>query len=255
MKIISIANQKGGVGKSTTAYALGAGFTLKDYKVLLIDLDPQGNLSYTTQAEEGKPTAYEVLTGRSAASSAIQHTPSGDIIAASQLLSGADIELNKTGKEYRLKEALQPIKKKYDFIIIDTPPALGILTINALTASDSLIITAQADIYSLQSIRQLYSTIEAIKTYCNPALIIKGILLTRHSTRTILGRDLQESIKETALKLDTKLFNTTIREAIAIKEAQASRQDIYHYAPKSNVALDYEALVNEILESEEKHNG
>lgn len=244
---IAITNQKGGVGKSTTAAALGSGLTLKGYKVLFVDLDPQGNLSYIIQADPAKPSAHDVLTGRAGAAAAIQTAAGGDIIPFSGDLSAADIELNRTGKEYRLKEALQPVAGSYDFTIIDTPPALGILTINALTAADRLIIPAQAEIFSLQGIGQLAGTINAVKTYCNPALELDGILLTRHSGRAVLSRDMADMIADTAAELGTAVYKTIIREGIAIKEAQANRQSIFAYAPKSNAAADYAAFTDEIL--------
>ena len=247
MEIITVANQKGGVGKSTTVHALGRGLSLQGRRVLFVDLDPQGNLSYSMQATRSNTTAYELITGRAAAADTIQRTPQGDLIPASPLLSGADIELHRVGKEYRLKEALQPIRADYDFILIDTPPALGILTINALAASDSVIVTAQADIFSLQGIGQLSATIDAVRTYCNPALIIKGVLLTRHSSRAVLSRDLTEMITDTAAQLNTTVYKTVIRECIALKEAQASRQDIFNYAPRSNAATDYTAFIEEVL--------
>lgn len=252
MEIITIANQKGGVGKSTTAHALGAGLLRLDYRVLFIDLDSQMNLSYSMQADQKGATAYEVLTEKVAAADAIQHLEQGDIIAGCPLLSGADMELNRTGKEYRLKEALLPLQEKYDYIVIDTPPALGILTVNALTASNSVIIAAMADIFSLQGIGQLYSTVEVVKKYCNAGLLIKGVLLTRHSARSILSRDLTEMITGTAEQFHTFVYQTVIRECISLKEAQASQQDIFSYAPKSNAALDYTSFVQEFLEGSRK---
>lgn len=246
--IIAITNQKGGVGKSTTAHALGAGLTLKGYSVLFVDLDPQGNLTYTMQANAAEATAYELLTNRAAVADVIQHTAQGDIIPAGEALSGADMALTATGKEYRLRDALASIRGGYDFIVIDTPPALGTLTVNALTAAGSLIIPAQADIFSLQGIGQLNATIQAVQTYCNPSLKLDGVLLTRHSGRAVLTRDMADLIKDTAEQLGTAVYSTVIREGIAIKEAQANRQSIYAYAPKSKAAADYTAFVNEYLE-------
>lgn len=179
-RIISIINQKGGVGKSTTAEALLAGLTLKGYKTLAVDLDAQGNLTYATGANSQGATSLGVLTREVDAGDAIQHTPSGDIIPSNKALAGADAFITDTGKEYRLREALESVASEYDYIIIDTPPALSILTINALTASNSVIIPAQADIYSLQGIEQLAETIQPVKRYCNPTLSIEGILLTRY---------------------------------------------------------------------------
>jgi len=253
--IISIINQKGGVGKSTTALALGTGLLLKGYKTLFIDLDAQGNLTYTTGAETNGRSSFEVLTGKVKAKSAIQRTAQGNVIPSSPILTGADTVLIAVGKEYRLKEALQPIQGAYDYIIVDTPPALGILTVNALTACTGAIIPAQADIYSVQGISQLNGTLQTVKKYCNPDLEIMGILLTRYSGRTIISREIAEMVEDTAAQLQTKLYKTKIRETTAIKEAQVRRQSIYEYAPKSNAATDYYALINEILETEEKNYG
>lgn len=252
--VISIINQKGGVGKSTTAQALTAGLNLKGKSTLLIDLDPQGNTTYTrsttgTQCTRGtRSTLYDALTKRSDISESIEKSDLGDMISSSSDLSRLDIELSSTGKEYRLREVLDPIKNQYDFIVIDTPPALGIITVNALTASDFAVIPAIADIYSIQGVGQLYSTIKAIRDYCNPNLKIQGILLTRHNERTILNRDMREIIEDTASQLGTSIYNTFIREGIAIRESQAKKQDIFVYAPKSNPALDYLDFVDEVLE-------
>lgn len=253
-RIIAIINQKGGVGKSTTAATLAAGLSLKGHKTLSIDLDAQGNLTYTAGAKTNGATAPGVLTGEVKAEDAIQHTPSGDIIAANKALAGADAFIADTGKEYRLKEALESLQAAYDYIIIDTPPALGILTINALTACNSVIIPAQADIYSLQGIEQLADTMKPVKKYCNPNLKIAGILLTRYSSRSVLSREVAELAEQLADKLGTKLFKTTIREAIAVKEAQISQQSLFDYAPKAKVTEDYRAFIEELLEQEKERS-
>ncbi len=245
---IAIINQKGGVGKSTTSNALGAGLSLKGYRVLYVDLDAQGNLSYSMGATNKALTSLEMLTGTATAKEAIVQTPQGDLIPASPALASADAIITDTGKEYRLKEALEPVKGEYDYIILDTPPALGVLTVNALTACDSVIIPAQADIYSLQGIGQLSQTIETVKKYCNPALTIKGILATRYSSRSVLTRDMTQLLEDTARELNTKLYSSKIRECVALKEAQASQQDIYSYSPRSNATADYTAFVEEVLE-------
>ena len=249
MEVIAVINQKGGVGKSTTAHAIGAGLTLKGHRVLYVDLDAQGNLSYTLRADTNGLTAMELLQGRNT-QAAIQRTAQGDIIASSPSLAGADTIITAVGKEYRLREALEPLCGLYDYCIIDTPPALGILTINALTACNGAIIPAQADIYSLQGISQLHTTIETVKQYCNPALTIKGIVLTRYNSRAIISREVADMIEQTAGQLQTKLYKAKIRECTAIKEAQATQQDIYSYAPRSNAAADYTALIAEILGGE-----
>lgn len=246
-EVITVINQKGGVGKSTTASAIGAGLLLKGYTVLLVDLDAQGNLTYTTGADSSGITALDILNRTATADKAIQHTAQGDIIPAGSQLYGADNIINAMGKEYRLRNALEPVKRRYDYIIVDTPPALGILAVNALTASAGAIIPAQADIYSLQGISQLYSTIQTVKRHCNSSLKVYGVVLTRYSPRAIISRDLAEMILHTAEKLNTKLFDTTIRESVTVREAQARQMNIFAYAPRSKAAADYMALIDEIL--------
>lgn len=249
-KIFTVTNQKGGAGKTTTALALAAGLSLKGYSVLSIDLDAQGNMTYTAGARADGATALEVLIGEIKAADAIQNTNIGNFIPANKSLAGVDSFITDTGKEYRLKEALKPIKGEYDFIIIDTPPALGILTINALTACDSVIIPAQADIYNLQGIEKLAETIKPVKKYTNHNLKIEGILLTRYNPRSILSRELADFTNQIAEKLMTKLFQTTIREAIAIKEAQISQKSLYSYAPTAKVTDDYSHFIVELLDQE-----
>lgn len=247
-EIISVINQKGGVGKSTTASALGSGLKQKGYKILFIDIDAQGNLSYTFNAINKPLSTLELLTKTATAEETLVHTPAGDILPASSSLAGADAILTKTGKEYQLKEALSSIAGNYDFIIIDTPPALGILTINALACSDSVIIPAQADVFSLRGIGMMQESIETVKKYCNPNLKVDGILLTRFNARSVLSRDLATLIENTAKELDSKVYKTPIRECISLKEAQAMQTDIFSYAPTSNAGADYMAFIDEFLE-------
>lgn len=248
MKTISIINQKGGVGKTTTALCLGAGLTKKGYKTLLIDIDPQTNLSLTTGTSKAKKTTLGLITGEVEAEEAIiSGTPFGDVIPASKDLAGADSFITGTGKEYALKEAIEPILNSYHYIIIDTPPALGILTVSALTASDNVLIPAQADIYSIQGITQLLETIEPVKKYTNKDLSILGILLTRFNARTILSNELRDLLEAKARELETKVYKTTIREAIAIKESQLLGRSIFDYKPSANVTLDYESFIEEFI--------
>lgn len=253
---IAISNQKGGVGKSTTANAIGAGLFHRHKKVLYIDLDAQGNLSYSMGV--GNDHVYscvDVLTGKVPISEAVITTSQGDLLPSSPALSKIDSILTETGKEYRLREALQGIfseslyknPSRYDFVLIDTPPALGTLTINALTACNSVIIPSQADIYSLQGIGQLIQTLQAVQKYCNRDLVIRGFLLVRYSARAVISRDMTELLENTASQLSTKLYSTRIRECVALKEAQAKHQDIFTYAPKSNAAEDYRDLIEEIF--------
>lgn len=248
MKTMAVVNQKGGVGKSTTAAALSGGLCLCGRRVLAVDLDAQGNLSHTLRARPcpGK-SVLEVLLGMVPAREAVQATDSGDLLPASKGLSGADAFLSETGKEYRLREALEPLGEEYDYCVIDSPPALGIATVNALTAADMAIVPAQADIYSLQGVEQLAATVETVRRYCNPGLKVDGILLTRYSPRSVLSREVRELMDRLAQRLGTRLYRASIREAIAVKEAQISRENLFTYAPGSNVAGDYRAFLEEAL--------
>lgn len=243
--VLAIANQKGGVGKSTTAAAIAAGLCGKGYKVLSIDLDGQCNLTLTLLQQPPAQSIYNVLTDGTPATAVICPTAdTGDIIAASQLLQGSDKYLTQPDA---LKRAIEPLNGVYDFILLDTPPALGMLTINAFTAAHKVIIPAGADAYSLQGIQALYDTVQTVRAHTNPELAIAGIVLTRYSSRSILSRDLAEAIAETAKSIGTVVFNARIREAIAVKEAQAVQRSLLLYAPNSKPAQDYKALLDEIL--------
>lgn len=252
--ITAVISQKGGVGKSSTAQALGAGLQRRGGSILYIDLDAQQNLSYTLGADTEKPGAYNLLTGRATAKEAIQTTVQGvDIIAASARLAEDGVLADTPGKEYRLRECLEPIASAYKRIVIDCPPSLGTLTINALTAATDIIVPTQADIYSVQSLGQLSQTLDAIKKYTNPRLKIAGILITRYSGRAVLNRDMADMLEDTAKRLGTKVYSTRVRECVAVREAQAVRKDIFSYAPRSNAARDYEAFIMEVLtDGEEK---
>lgn len=247
MEVWAILNQKGGVAKTTTTLALGAGLRQRGKKVLFIDADPQRDMSRVLGADTTGLTTLEVLLRKATARQAIQKTGSGDVIAASAGLA-ADGILSNTGREYRLREALEQLNGEYDYILIDCPPSLGVLTVNALTAATGCILPCQADILSLEALDAFQQTYDAMKRYTNPALTLKGIAITRYSGRSILGRDMADMIEEKAAAIGTKVYNTRIRECIALKEAQAVREDIFSYAPKSNAALDYDSLLTEILE-------
>jgi len=247
-RIIAIANQKGGVGKTTTVHCLVAGLSYKGYKVLAVDTDPQGNLTYTMNADENKSGVYELLKGNIAPLEAIQNTEQGDIISGSLMLSGADMEFSETGREYLLSEALEPLRVNYDFIIIDSPPTLGILTINALTAAHDLIIPMGADAYSLQGLSQLNATIGKVKKRCNPALNIAGLLITRYSGRAILSQELRKTIEGKAARaVGTSVFQTIIRESVSIREAQAEQSSLFDNSAKSIGSLDYLNFVDEVI--------
>lgn len=251
-KIISIANRKGGVGKSTTAHALGAGLAKKGHSVLLIDLDSQCNLTQATGIPDGtKENAAEAfLKGEISLEDAIK--PVSDnlfIIPGNISLAKADNELTEMGAEYKLKEALSNVSG-FDYIIIDCPPSLGVLTVNALTASDRLIIPAQADIFSIQALLDFEGTLELVRKYANKDLVTDGILLTRYNARTILSKEIESSMREIASEMGTKLYNTRIRESITIKEAQVSNEDIFNYDPKAKVTADYDSFVEEVINNQ-----
>lgn len=246
METIAIINQKGGVAKSTTATALLAGLTLRGYKTLAIDLDAQCNLSLITNASTKGLTIAGVLAGAGAVEDAIQHTGQGDVIAGATELARAEAILQGKARHTLLRDALQPLK--YDYLILDAPPALNLITLNILTASNRLVIPTQADLLGLQGIKALAETIEAVKLKSNPSLSIAGILLTRYNPRNIYTQELTELMQEQAGKLGTKVFKHTIREAIAIKESQIQQQSLFSYAPKAKVTADYKGFIDELLE-------
>lgn len=246
--VLTIINQKGGVAKTTTTQAIGQALAAQGYKVLFIDMDPQGNLSQALRADTNAPGLYELLRRESSAADLIQETPGGDLIASGLDLATADIEFTKTGREYLLKAGLKPIRSLYDFILIDTPPALGVLTINALTASDQIIVPLSAGIFALQGLRKLRDTLEVVQEYTNPELKIMGLLLTRYNNRTVLSQDIRQALESQARSLGTIVFETSIREGVAIGEAQAQAHNIISWNPGRNKpAEDYKELTAEIL--------
>lgn len=237
--ITTIINQKGGTGKTTTAAALISYYHEQSRPVLAVDLDPQCNLSLAMGADTGKRTILGALTGEADTVTTIQSTQSGDCIAGSAALSVIESSLNIT----RLREALETITGKYEHIIIDSPPALGVLSLNALIAADAVIIPCQADIFSIQGLKQLSDTIKQVKENCNSSLVIAGILLTRHNPRTVLGRDLQAVLEREAAALQTKVFKTPIRDSVIIKQAQALQQGLFTL--QGAAIDDYRAFIEE----------
>lgn len=240
--IIAVANQKGGQGKTTTAQAIATGST---GRTLAVDLDPQANLTFSMGGNAADVGAYELITGKEKAAKAIQQTRQGDLIAASSSLALADTTFTGNERTKALKAALLPIKAAYKHIVIDCPPTLNTLLVNALTAADVVIIPLTADMYSLQGLYQLKQSIDAAKRI-NTGLTIGGVLFVKHSTRTILARDLTDVITDKCRELDIPVYKTTIREGVAIREAQTQRESIFTYAPRSNPAKDYKQLIKEI---------
>lgn len=254
MKTIIVANQKGGIGKTTTATAVASILNAKGYKTLLIDADQQGNSSDTYRAAiEGSATLFDVLLDeeRISLEEAIQHTESGDIVASDPLLRKADEILNGDPEGlYRFQDALDQLKG-YDFVIVDTAPSLNSILYNCLVAADNVLIPVTADRYGLQGLSQLNDTINAIKRRQNRNLKIIGLLLIKYNKRTLLSREVKDSLEEIAKSMNTKVFETTIRESTKAREAQAVRETLIHYDVKSTTAQDYSRFVDELLKEEE----
>lgn len=246
--IITLTNQKGGVGKTSSTAALISGLTARGNKVLGVDLDPQGNLGFSLGIEiEDCGTIYEAFKNQVQLADIIQHTPYGDIVPSNILLSGAELEFNQTGREFLLKNLLEPVISDYDYIVIDTPPALNILTVNAYVTSQALIVPMIPDILSLLGVSQLKETVDNVKKFYNENLRVIGILLTKFNARLNLAREVLEMSETMADLLETKVFDTKIRNGVAIAEAPAHGESIFDYAPKSNPALDYDAFVSEVI--------
>ncbi|MFN8771090.1 MAG: ParA family protein [Neisseriaceae bacterium] len=259
-KIITVGNQKGGVGKTTTTLTLGAGLKKKGYSVLFIDLDSQKNLSNSLRAQlDNVPNILDLLLNQATINQAgteknsiniknyIQSTPTGDIIPSTSLLSTADMKfVDVMGREQLLKDALNTIKNEYDYILIDTPPALSILTVNAFSTSDSIIIPMKADKYSLDGLGQLYNTINIIQKKINPALTIDGILFIEYNPRTALTKALTKETKQIAEKIGIKVFNSYIRKSVSVPESQLKKTNLLDY-PWSTAQLDYKSFIDEFL--------
>ncbi len=253
-KIITFTNQKGGVGKTSLAMNFGVRLKMNGMRVLLVDMDPQCSLTYITGVDQPTATVYEVLLGQCSAADAIAQARECDILCASPKLSAADMVFTDLGKEFLLREALQTVSQQYDYIVIDSPPTLGILTVNILTAANYVIIPALADVFSLQGVGQLYATIQAVRKYCNPNLEITGIVLSRHTERFVLSRELHQMMEQTANQIGARVFESTIRESVLIREAQATRQSVFQYSPKSNQTADYDRVAMECLRYIEQNN-
>jgi len=254
MRIVAVANQKGGVGKTTTSQALTAGLADKGYKVLGIDLDPQGNLSSACgSVNYNVPTIYELMKREVTAEETIQHMNGGyDIIPSNIMLAGAEQELSQTGKEHRLKEAIAAVSDNYDYIIVDTPPSLGVLTVNAFTAASDILIPTTAGIFATTGINQLNETVKSVQKYCNPNVKITGILFTRFNPRANISKQIKELTEQLSQYISAPIYKTYIRSAVAVEEAQANRVDIFDYAEKSTVSEDYKAFIEEFLKGEQE---
>lgn len=250
MKIFAFANQKGGVGKTTTVQNLGMGLKNLGKKVLLIDLDAQGNLSdsYGIDLNKLEHTIYDVFKGKKELNNVICEQQGLSIIPSNLELSGADIEFSSIpGREFLLKDALDEING-YDIVLIDCPPNLGLMTLNALTAADTIYIPLQTEYYSLKGMSQLLDCIKVIKKRINSKLDFGGVICTMYDQRKNLNRDVKELIDD---YFEGKVLETVIRENISLAEAPSKSMTIFDYKPASNGAVDYLNLTKEILEREE----
>ncbi len=255
---IGVVNQKGGVGKTTTSVNLGAALAQVGKKVLLIDMDAQSNLTAhlgkggTDDLDEMNdpsvsiPSIYDVLKGTKKIKEVIiKRSESLDIVPSSLLLSAADLELGGVvGRELILKRAVDSIRSEYDVIIVDCPPALGLLSLNALAAVQKVIVPVQSEYLALHGVRQLLDTIDQVRSIYNPALIVGGVLICLHDNRKRLARAVADTIRAYFGEL---VFNTVIRTNVSLAEAPASGQSIFEYAPRSSGAEDYAALAEEVI--------
>lgn len=252
-KVIVFANQKGGVGKTTSCINIGAYIALAGKKVLLVDFDSQGNMSSGVGVSKTKPTIYEFIYGNSSAADTVRHSsiPNLDVISSDSDLSGATIELsNSQDKEvyenryFFLKEALAPLKESYDYILIDCPPSLGILTFNGLAAADSVLVPMQCEFFAMEGITQLMTTVNLVQGGINPALRLGGVFFTMYDSRTRLAQDVVTQVKA---YFKNFVFSTIIPRNVRLSEAPSFGKPICQYEPRCAGAKSYEKLAGEVM--------
>jgi len=247
-KIITVANQKGGVGKTTTSVNLCAALNASKKRVLLCDLDPQGNATTGMGVDKNRSTrgTYDVLIGRAAAGDAVITTPYGDVLASNQALSGAGIELvGLEEREYRLKNALAALRGRYDYILIDCPPSLELLTLNGLCAADTVLIPVQCEFFALEGLSDLMNTVRIIKKRLNPAIEIEGVLLTMYDGRTNLSMQVAAEVKRF---FKEKTYKTVIPRSVRLSEAPSHGKPVIAYDYASRGAQAYLALAAEVIQ-------
>ena len=248
-KIVSLTNQKGGVGKTTTSVNLAVSFAVSEVKTLLIDLDPQSNATTGLEAliEDRQGTVYDLIIGKDKISNVISSTRLDclDIISSTNNLVGAEVELvNLMARERQLEKALKTVHKKYDYILIDCPPSLGLLTLNALTCSNSIIIPIQCEYYALEGLGQLLNTFRLVQKNLNPKLEIEGVLLTMYDSRLNLSSQVADELKGF---FKEKIFETVIHRNVRLSEAPSFGKPALLYDANSTGAQNYLSLVEEIL--------
>lgn len=254
-RIIAILNQKGGVGKTTTTLNLGAALKQAGRRVLCVDMDPQGNLTQAfgvNKYDDNNKYIYDVMKEYVEAKDAILHLEGSDLIPCDIRFSGADIEFSSiVGREQILKERLSPIVDDYDYILIDCPPALGVIALNALTFATEVFTPLQTEFFALSGVAQLTRTIESTQRRVNHQLKLTGIIPTMHYAQKSLNKEVLEKIKDYFPGI---VFNTCIRVNVALVESPSQGKNIFQYKPNSNGAKDYTALCKEVMEQEAKIN-
>lgn len=251
MKTISISNIKGGVGKSTTAATLAAGLAEKGYKVLLVDSDPQTNLTmcFLSEQPDDVPSLYHVYSeGKLVDEVKAAIKDNLDLVIGDFALCNADMQFVRAGRLRMLGKALKAVEGEYDFAIIDTPPNMGILAMNAFMASDYIIVPMAADSFSLKGVRLLKQVLDDVQEETDGRIAVAGLLVTRYNSRTNVSRLLENSVNSAAALLDTKVFESRIRQAVVVQESQIAKEDLLSYAPKVPVTEDYRNFIGELLE-------